>query len=49
MINQNKHLTIRLSTELYQSYAKKALKKGKKENRIVKMAEVIREALEKNK
>jgi hypothetical protein len=49
MINQNRHLTIRLSKELYKSYESKAIKKGKKENRIVKISEVIREALEKCK
>ena len=49
MINQNKQLNIRLSKELYQSYEEKALKKGKKEKRIVKISEVVREALEKNR
>ena len=49
MINQDTQLTIRLSKDLYQSYADKALKKGKKEKRIVKIAEVVREALERCK
>lgn len=48
MINQDKNLNIRLSKELYQAYVEKADKKGKKEQRIVKISEVVREALIKN-
>ncbi len=46
---KEKHLTIRISTELYNSYIKKALNKGVKEKRIVKLSEIIREILENNK
>lgn len=49
MKNQDRHLTIRVSKELYETYAEKALKKSKKEKRIVKVSEVIREALENGK
>lgn len=46
---QDRHLTIRMSNDLYQSYVEKALKMGQKEQRIVKISEVIKTALENGK
>lgn len=46
---KDKHITLRLQNDLYQSYIEKALKKGQKEKRIVKISEVLRDALEKCK
>lgn len=46
---KDKHLTIRLSNSLYEHYVEKAIKKSQKEHRIVKVSEVLREVLEKNK
>lgn len=49
-VNKNekdKHLSLRFSSELYQKYVERAIKRSMKENRIVKVSEVIREVLEK--
>lgn len=46
---KDKHLTIRLSKELYEAYVKKTLARSQKEKKLIKLSEVIREALEKNK
>jgi len=43
----DKHLSVRLSYELYQKYVEKAIKRSNEEKRIVKVSEVIRESLEK--
>lgn len=43
----DKHLSVRLSSELYQKYIEKAIKRSNKENRIVKISEIVREVLEK--
>jgi len=47
--NKDIPVTVRLSKGLYQTYINKALKKCQKEKRIVKISEVLREALEKYK
>jgi hypothetical protein len=44
-----KHLTIRVPLDLYEDYIKKAQNKGKKEHRLVRLSEVIREAMEANR
>jgi len=44
--SKEKPVTIRLSNKLYQHYVEKALKKGQKEKRIVRISEVMREVLE---
>lgn len=44
--SRDKHLSVRLSSELYQKYVEKAIERSNKENRIVKMSEIIREVLE---
>lgn len=41
----DKHLSVRLSLELYQKYVEKAIKRSNKENRIVKISEIVREVL----
>ena len=46
---KDRHLSIRISEDLYKSYIKKALKRGNEEERIVKVSEIIREVLENNK
>lgn len=46
---KDRPVTIRLPEMLYQTYINKALTQGQKEKRIVKISEVIRETLEKNK
>jgi len=43
---KNKHLTIRISDELYQKCVKGAIKKSNEEGRIVKVSEIIRDILE---
>jgi hypothetical protein len=47
--NKEKPVTVRLPTSLYEHYLEKALKRAQKERRIVKISEVLREALEQNK
>lgn len=46
---KDRHLTIRISQELYDSYVKKTLVKSQKEKRLIKISEIIRETLESNK
>jgi hypothetical protein len=46
---KDKHLTIRITHELYEAYVKKTLAMSQKEKRLIKISEVIREILEKNK
>lgn len=46
---KEKHLTIRISKNLYDSYIKKTLIKSCKEKRLINLSEIIREVLEKNK
>lgn len=50
-MKENKEIpvTIRLTKSLYNCYIEKALKKGLKEKRIIKISEVLREAIEKGK
>ena len=43
---KEKHINIRISKELYNAFIKKALDKSNKEKRLVKLSEVVREALE---
>lgn len=45
---KDKHLSVRFSSELYQKYIEKAIERSNKENRIVKVSEIIREILEKS-
>jgi predicted HicB family RNase H-like nuclease len=45
---KDKHLSIRISSELHKKYINKAIKKSVEMNRIVKVSEIIREALEKD-
>lgn len=47
--NQERPVTIRITDNLYQHYVNKALKRGQKEKRIVKISEVLREVLENGK
>jgi hypothetical protein len=47
-MKKEKHLTIRISNELYENLIKKALEKSNKEKKIIKLSEIIREILEKN-
>ena len=42
---RDKHITMRLPQDLYQSYVDAALEKGQKEKRIVNLSEVLRDAL----
>ena len=44
---KDKHLSVRFSSELYQKYIERAIERSNKENRIVKVSEIIREVLEK--
>lgn len=44
--NNKKTITFRLTGNLHQKCIDKALDKSKKENRIVKLSEIIREAIE---
>lgn len=43
---KDKHLSVRFSSELYQKYVNEAIERSNKENRIVKVSEVVREILE---
>jgi predicted DNA-binding protein len=45
---KDKHLSIRISDELYQKYVEEAIKRSNTEKRIVKVSEIIREKLERN-
>ncbi len=45
--SKEKHLSVRLSSDLYQKYVEKAIERSNKENRIVKISEIVREVLEK--
>ncbi len=47
-MKKEKHLTIRLSLDLYQKYVNKTIERCKDESKIIKLSEVIREILEKN-
>lgn len=47
--NKEKPVTLRISNSLYQHYVEKALKRGQKEKRIVKISEIFREVLENGK
>jgi len=44
---KDKSLTIRVPAELYQQYVDETIKRTNKENRLVKVSEIIREVLEK--
>lgn len=46
---KDKHLNIRIPKELYEAYVKKTLIQSQKENRLIKISEIIRDVLEKNK
>lgn len=46
---KDRHLTIRVPHELYEAYVKKTLARSQKEKRLIKISEIIREALEQNK
>ena len=41
-IEQDRSLTIRLNSELYQKCIDKALKKGVKEGKIIKISDIVR-------
>lgn len=43
---KDKALSIRISDELYQQYVEETIKRTNKENRLVKVSEIIREVLE---
>lgn len=43
---KDKHLSIRISDELYQKYVEIAIKRSTKERRIVNVSEIIRDVLE---
>lgn len=45
--SKDKHMNIRLSSELYQKFIEKAIERSTKEKRVVKISEIVREALEK--
>lgn len=45
-MKKEKHLTIRIPIELYNILIEKALKKGSKEKKIIKLSEIIREILQ---
>lgn len=45
--NQDRSLTIRLNSELYQKCINKALEKGVKEGKIIKVSEIVRFFIEK--
>lgn len=42
-------VTIRISNELYEFFLEKALNRAQKEKRIVKISEIMRDALERGK
>lgn len=44
---KDKSITIRVPTELYQQYVNETINRTNKENRLVKVSEIIREVLEK--
>lgn len=44
---KEKAISLRLTEELYQKYVEMAIERSNKENRIVKVSEIIREVLEK--
>lgn len=44
---KDRHLTIRIPQKLHNSLVKKALDRGVKENKIIKISEIVREILEK--
>ena len=44
-----KHLSIRISKELYNQFVKKAIKESRNEGRLISVSEIIRNILEKNK
>ena len=46
-MNNDKSLTVRIPIEIYQKYLDKAIEKSNNCRRIVKVSEVVREALEK--
>lgn len=43
---KDKHLTIRISNETYNQYVEETIRRTIKENKIIKISEVIREVLE---
>lgn len=45
-MDKDKSLTVRIPKELYQKYLDIAIKKSNKERRIVKVSEIVRQALE---
>ena len=47
MIKEDKSVTVRMSKELHNKCIKLAIKRSVKENKIIKISEVIREILEK--
>ena len=47
MSKQNKHLSIRLDSDLHQKLVDKAISKSAEENRIVKVSEIVRDIIEK--
>ena len=46
---KDKPVTIRIPTDLYDFFVQKALTRGQEEKRIVKVSEVMREAMEAGK
>jgi hypothetical protein len=48
-MKKEKHLTIRLPINLYEIYVKKTIDASQKEGRLIKLSEIIREVLQKNK
>lgn len=48
-MKKDKHLTLRLSFELYDKYVQKAIKRSQKEGKLIKLSTIIREVLEDNK
>lgn len=47
--NVDRPITIRISNDLYNFFLEEALSRGQKEKRIVKVSEVMREAMENGK
>lgn len=47
-MKKEKHLTIRISIDLYNKLIEKTLEKSNKEKRLIKLSEIIRTILEKN-
>lgn len=41
-----KHLSIRISDELYEKYVNETIKRSNQTNKLIKLSEVIREVLE---